>query len=81
MHWNNDYKAWICTGLEYQEVLREKYGLPADWKPSEPEPIEWHPTGEWPHDWWKPTPPSGSEPSTRPAEALESHPQAPDPKT
>jgi hypothetical protein len=20
MHWNNDYKAWICTGLEYQEV-------------------------------------------------------------
>jgi hypothetical protein len=36
MHWNNDYKAWICTGLEYQEVLREKYGLPADWEPTPP---------------------------------------------
>jgi hypothetical protein len=46
------------TGLEYQEVLRQKYGLPDDWKPTEPEPIEWHPTGEWPHDWWKPKPPT-----------------------
>jgi hypothetical protein len=38
MYWDNDYKAWICTGLEYQEILRKKYGLPDDWKPSFPEP-------------------------------------------
>jgi hypothetical protein len=37
MHWNEQYKAWICTGLEYQEVLRKKYDLPAAWKPSFPD--------------------------------------------
>jgi hypothetical protein len=39
MHWNEQWQAWICTGLEYQEVLRKKYGLPDDWKP-EPEPVQ-----------------------------------------
>jgi hypothetical protein len=41
MYWDNDYKAWICTGLEYQEVLRKKYGLPDDWKPEAPAAKKW----------------------------------------
>jgi hypothetical protein len=53
--WNPDITCY--TGIEYQKVLRQKYNLPDDWKPTEPEPIEWHLTGEWP----KPTPPSAEE--------------------
>jgi hypothetical protein len=34
--WNPDITCY--TGTEYKEVLREKYGLPADWEPTEPPP-------------------------------------------
>jgi hypothetical protein len=55
---------WLCTASlatpawNTRRSYGQKYGLPDDWKPTEPEPIEWHPTGEWPHDWWKPKPPT-----------------------
>jgi hypothetical protein len=44
------WEVWVCTGLEYQEVLREKYGLPDDWKPDIEEELNDDPTpAEIPH--------------------------------
>jgi hypothetical protein len=36
--WNPGITCY--TGLEYQEVLRKKYGLPDDWKPEPPAPVK-----------------------------------------
>jgi hypothetical protein len=37
--WNPGITCY--TGLEYQEVLRKKYGLPDDWKPEPPVVKKW----------------------------------------